>query len=120
MNGIWYIWLIVFIIIMWSNSARRVARVRAIVKANKLKRLRGEKSIMKELVMQFIGKDCVIYTMNSSSAMIDGIIAEVSEDGGAIIVENPSSKAQEIVNLDYVTRIKPIPYNKNGKRKNIW
>ncbi len=120
MESVWYLWIVVFLIIIWSNiSERRAQRARAIVRTNKLKRLKGEKSIMKELVKQFIGKDCVIYTMNASSAMADGIIVEVSEDGGAIIVEKPVSMEREIVNLDYVTRIKPIPY-KNGKRKNIW
>ena len=57
----------------------------------------------------------------NSSTIIDGIIKEVSEDGGAVLVQNiKDAESVELVNLDFVTRIKPIPYNDKGKRKSIW
>ncbi len=122
MESVIYLWIVVFLIIYMSNaSARRGQKALTIARANKIKRMRGEKNIMKELVKQFIGKDCVIYTMNSSAALVDGIIMEVSQDGGAIMVQSVKDTEDiQLVNLDYVTKIKPIPYNSKGKRKNIW
>lgn len=122
MESVIYLWIVVFLIIYMSNaSARRGQKAPTIARANKIKRMRGEKNIMKELVKQFIGKDCVIYTMNSSAALVDGIIMEVSQDGGAIMVQSVKDTEDiQLVNLDYVTKIKPIPYNSKGKRKNIW
>lgn len=71
---------------------------------------------MTELVKKFIGKECLIYTMNSSSEQISGTIGEI--DGEWITVLNANG-GQEIVNLEYVTRIREYPRNKNGKKKSV-
>ena len=71
---------------------------------------------MTELVKKFIGKECIIYTMNSSAEQISGTIGEI--DGEWITVENLNG-GQEIVNLEYVTRIREYPRNKNGKKKSV-
>ena len=71
---------------------------------------------MTELVKKFIGKECLIYTMNSTSEQIQGTIGEI--DGEWITVLNANG-GQEIVNLEYVTRIKENPRNKNGKKKSV-
>ena len=71
---------------------------------------------MKELAKRFIEKDCMIYTIASYDGSIQGVIKEV-EDGGIVILKN--SGETEIINLDYVTRIREYPRNKNGKKKSI-
>ena len=54
--------------------------------------------------------------MNSSADQVTGTITEV--DGDWITVENMTG-GQEIVNLEYVTRIREYPKNKNGKKKSV-
>ena len=71
---------------------------------------------MKELAKQFIGKECIVYTITSNDANIQGIIKEVG-DGGMIIEKNSGEK--EIINLDFVTRIREYPKKKNGKKKSV-
>jgi hypothetical protein len=69
---------------------------------------------MKELAKQFIGEECIIYTIASNDGSIQGVIKEI-EDGGMVIERN--SGGWEIVNLDFVTRIRQYPRKKNGKKK---
>ena len=71
---------------------------------------------MKELAKQFIGKDCIVYTVTSNDSSIQGVIKEV--DGGGIVLEKDSGE-REIVNLDFVTRIREYPKKKNGKKKSV-
>ena len=72
---------------------------------------------MKELAKQFIGKDCIVYTVTSTDSSIEGVIKEIA-DGGMVIEKKSGEK--EIVNLDFVTRIREYPRNKNGKKKLIF
>lgn len=70
---------------------------------------------MIELAKRFIGEDCLIYTVNSQ---VEGVIEEVTE--GGILISN-AGKNQDLINLDYVIRIRKYPLNKNGKRKSaVW
>lgn len=71
---------------------------------------------MKELAKQFIGKDCIIYTVTSNDGCIQGVIREIGDSG--MVVER-SSGEYEIVNLDFVTRIREYPRKKNGKKKSV-
>ena len=71
---------------------------------------------MKELTKQFIGKECIIYTITSNDGSVQGVIKEIN-DGGMIIERN--SGGLEIVNLDFVTRIREYPRKKNGKKKGV-
>ena len=71
---------------------------------------------MRELAKQFIGKECIIYTITSNEGNVQGVIREI-EDGGLIIERN--SGEREIVNLDFVTRIREYPRKKNGKKKGV-
>ena len=71
---------------------------------------------MRELAKQFIGEECIIYTITSNDGSVQGVIREI-EDGGLIIERN--SGEREIVNLDFVTRIREYPRKKNGKKKGV-
>ena len=71
---------------------------------------------MKELAKQFIGEECIIYTITSNDGSVQGVIKEIN-DGGIIIERNTGER--EIVNLNFVTRIREYPRKKNGKKKGI-
>lgn len=68
---------------------------------------------MYELAQNFIGKECLIYTFNSSQ--LTGVIKEVNE--GAILIENGDNL--EAVNFDFIVRIREYPRKKNGKKKSV-
>lgn len=67
---------------------------------------------MTELIKGYIGQECLIYTMNSQ---VVGVIQDAAE--GWIAVDN--GKEIEAVNLDYVTRIRPYPRGKSGRKKSV-
>lgn len=71
---------------------------------------------MKELARQLIGEECIIYTITSNDGCLQGVIKEI-DDGGMVIERN--SGEREIVNLDFVTRIREYPRKKNGKKKGV-
>ena len=101
------LWIIIFI--MFRNR-RKVAIIRKIIKKRKL----GENTEMKEFEERFIDKDCVIYSFDGNHQYV-GIIKEVTD--GAILVENGGKI--EALNLDFVSRIREYPKNKNGKKKSV-
>lgn len=71
---------------------------------------------MKELAEQFIGKDCLIYTIASNTESVKGVITEVT-DSGILVDYNGNRQA---LNLEYVIRIQEWPRNAKGKKKNIF
>lgn len=81
--------------------------------ANKIIKKKGGKGKMLELAKSFIGKDCIIYMFNDSQ--ITGVISDVS--GNALLVKRETDT--DIVNLDFVIRIREYPRGKNGKKKSV-
>ena len=55
---------------------------------------------MTELAKKFIGKKCIIYSLNDNQ--ITGVIKEVSD--GALLIENDGNL--QAVNLDFIVRIR--------------
>ncbi len=70
---------------------------------------------MKKLAQEFIGKECMVYTVASDSSSVNGMIKEIT-DSGLLIEKDGNLQA---VNLEYVTRIREWPRKKNGKKKEI-
>ena len=105
--------LLLLVIIPDIRRRRRLAAVRHILNQKKQNK---ENSEMKELAKRLIGEDCIIYTITSESGSIQGVLKEV-EDGG-LVIEKTTGET-EIVNLDFVTRIREYPRKKNGKKKSI-
>ena len=69
---------------------------------------------MKELATKFIDKECLIYSFDGSHHY-EGVIKEVTD--GGILVEKDGKI--EVLNLDFVIRIREYPRNKNGKKKSV-
>ena len=67
---------------------------------------------MVELAKNFVEKECIVYTFQSQ---ISGVIKEVSN--GAILLNNNGTV--EMINLDFVVRIREYPKKKNGKKKSV-
>ena len=80
------------------------------------KRQNKENDEMKELAKRFIGEECLIYTITSNDGSLQGVIREIGD--GGMVIEKKSGE-MEIVNLDFVTRIRQYPRKKNGKKKEI-
>lgn len=67
---------------------------------------------MKKLVERFIGEKCIITAFDSSHVCI---IKEVTD--GAVLAENNGQI--EVINLDFVLRIREYPKNKKNKEKSV-
>ena len=110
-----YWWIVVILILFWWIRKRRrtAAAVRQIQNRRK-----QNKEIMaeKELSKHFNGEESIIYTITSDDGSVQGVIKEI-DDGGMIIERN--SGEREIINLDFVTRIRQYPKKKNGKKKSV-
>lgn len=108
--------LIVAILIIFLCIRKKQQTAVAVWQIQKRRKQNKEILVMKELAKQFIGKECIIYTITSNDGSVQGVIKEIS-DGGMIIER--SSSGLEIINLDFVTRIREHPRKKNGKKKDI-
>lgn len=106
--------VVILIIFLYIRKKRRTAA--AVWKMQNRRKQNKEILVMKELAKQFIGEECIIYTITSNDGSVQGIIKEI-DDGGMIIERN--SGEREIINLDFVTRIRQYPRKKNGKKKSV-
>ena len=110
-----YLVIIAVLIIFFCIRRRRRTAAVAWQILNQRKQNK-ENVVMKELAKQFIGEECIIYTIASNDGSIQGVIKEI-DDGGMVIERN--SGGWEIDNLDVVNRIRQYPRKKNGKKKDI-
>lgn len=101
------LFILLFIVIYSSKRNEKI-----ILKQIKKMKNKEERAEMTELAKRFIGKECVISTFNSQ---VVGVIKEVTD--GAVLIEN--NENPEIINIDYIVKIKEYPRNKNGKKKII-
>lgn len=115
MSATYFVLLCFFLLCWWKSNRDKKQMAVMIERKIKFKNSKGKGDEMKELVKKFIGKDVIINTFNSQ---LDGRLLEVSEYGGAILIER-MDKQTEAVNLDYVIRLREYPTKKNGKRKEI-
>ena len=115
MDSLYLILLALFLLVIIPQimRRRRSAAIRHILNQKKLNKENGE---MKELAKRFIGEECIIYTITSNDGSVQGVIKEV--DDGGMVIEKKTGEL-EVVNLDFVTRIRQYPRKKNGKKKEI-
>ena len=71
-----------------------------------------ESHIMREAATKFVDKECLIYLLNGQ---VNGIIREVTDY--SLLIETPTDR--QILNLDFVIRIREYPKNKHGKKKSV-
>lgn len=108
MNSSYIVIFMILILVIIMSENRRKAAARRIVTSDK-KEIRIK---MKDMANKFIGKECIVYTLNSQ---LTGTVKEVGE--GALLLETKDST--EAVNFDYILRLREYPRNKNGKKKSL-
>ncbi|MGN0586503.1 MAG: DUF6897 domain-containing protein [Oscillospiraceae bacterium] len=70
---------------------------------------------MYEIIKRFIGKECIVYMMTGETSQVHGTIKDVQENWVSI----DTGFGDDVVNIDYITRVREYPRNKNGKKKAI-
>jgi ferredoxin-fold anticodon binding domain-containing protein len=95
---------------MMLRSRRRAIVLRKIIERRK----KEGNTEMKEFAERFIGKECLL-TSFDGSRQYEGTVKEVT-DGALLIEKNGNS---EVVNLDFIIRIREYPRGKNGKKKSL-
>lgn len=98
------LWFVLFVV-------RRQEKQQHIIRRIKNKR-KGKGKQMLKLAENFVGKRCLIYTFNSQ---ITGTVKEIGENG--ILIEEKDNL--QIINPDYIVRIREYPKNKKGKYKEV-
>ena len=114
MDSLYLILLALFLLVIIPRimQRRRLAAIRHILN----RKMRNKENIeMKELAKRFIGEACIIYTITSNDGSVQGVIKEI-DDGGMVIEKTGEL---EIINLDFVTRIREDPRKKNGRKKSV-
>ena len=111
MNPSTYIPIIVlFLILYFLLRSRRAIVAKKVIEKRKME----DRTEMVELAKKFIDKECVIYAFDSGHQFV-GVVKEVND--GAILLE--TNGALEVINLDFVIRIREYPRKKNGKKKSV-
>ena len=107
MNTSYIVILILIIVLCIQHRNEKVW-----IKNHILRKKRKEQTEMLELAKRFMEKECIIYTFNNQ---LEGTIKEIN--GNALLVENKGKP--EVVNLDFVVRIREYPRKKNGKKQSL-
>lgn len=108
MDNTSFIPILLLFLIIYITRQNNMAVMKKLIK----KRKTEDKAEMVEIAKTFIGKECIIYTFNSQ---ITGTVKEVTD--GAVLLENGSER--EMINFDFIVRIREYPRKKNGKKKSV-
>lgn len=108
MDSTWLVFFALFIVFVMMLRQNNLIVIRKHLRAKK------GKSNMTDMINRFIGKECLIYTC-TSGATVTGTIRSYN-DGWIEIETNGQC---DIMNCEYITRIREYPRNKNGKKKSV-
>ena len=67
---------------------------------------------MTELIKSYIDKECIIYAFETQ---ITGVIKQVTDK--AVLIE--CKDGTQVINTDFIVRVREYPRDKNGKKKSI-
>ena len=107
MNFVYYIPVFMLFLIYFLGEQKKKKTLRHIKK-----RKTEDHRKMVELAKRFLGKECLIDTIEHQ---VVGIVKEVLD--GAMLLETESG--EQVLNLDFVERIREFPRNKKGKKKKV-
>lgn len=107
------IWIAIFLPI-WISIIVNLNNKKELQKSIifRLKKKREGIRMSNEVIKNFIGKDCIISTFQTQ---VTGVIESIEDNWVIIRV----GEQIEIVNIDYISRIREYPLKKNGKKKMI-
>lgn len=103
--------IMLLFIILWNSRNDKQEIQKLIIKRISKKKVGIRK--MNEIIKEFIGKECIIYTFQTQ---IIGVIERIQDNW--IYVKSDNNV--EIINLEYISRIREYPRKKNGKKKSIF
>lgn len=100
------IWLCILLplLIAITESRRRTKLIQKRAKSRRKERSMG----MNELIQRCLGKNCILYVGGGWDSNISGVVESI--EGNWLSVR--TSKTVEVVNLDYISRIREIPEKK--------
>lgn len=110
MNVTLYLCIFLPLLLIFLNERRQ--NYQLTIQRIKRRKISKGATAMFELIQGFLGKECLLYTMNSQ---ITGTVREV-KDGW---VQLETASGIEAVNLDYVMRVREYPRDKKGRKKSI-
>ena len=114
--AIWIcIFLPLFIIFFTEHQAKKRIKQTQILKKIKIHRKKGDTN-MSEVVKRFIGKKCIIKTMNES---VTGVIEAIEDNWIVVLPAQKNIIGTEVICIDYISRIQEYPKDRNGKEKTI-
>ncbi len=70
-----------------------------------------------EMMKRFIDKEVIITTLHNDYSMLEGFVREVNENW--LVIET-ANKGLDMVNIEYIIRIREYPKKANGKKKQIF
>lgn len=114
METYYLMFIVCFLLIMQSRTRRKFISASKALRKKKENKIETEKD-MKKLAENFVGKDCLIYTLSCESSAVKGTLKEVSDT--AVLVEYKGNI--QAVNLEYIVRIREWPTNSKGKKKSV-
>ena len=106
------IFIVIFLIILPARRRRKAAAAMRLILRKK--RVKGANK-MHELLEKYVGKECTVYTLGDSN--VTGTVTALKD--GWLNIEDKLGN-EEVLNLDYIVRVREIPLNKNGKKKVIY
>lgn len=108
----WVIWYLLFIV-LFAAYAQRKRRMQQLLHKRMMQKKSGKEVWkMNELMKKYIGTEVIISTGFSSTS---GTLTKI-EDGWA---EIETSTGNEIINIEYISRIKEYPRGKKGKKSSV-
>lgn len=111
-----YIVPIMFVLffVIFARERESKAAVKRIIQRKKERR-KGGSGEMIELAKRFVGRDCIVYMYNGQQLL--GRIEEVGDSG--IMLRSEKDTVAQLVNADFILRIREHPIGKNGKKKSV-
>lgn len=104
---VFFLWIVIFIV-LYKQKNQNIKRI------IKKRKKRGNID-MSDVFNRYIGKDCLVYFSNGSSNVIECNVLSVSDNWLTVKTKD----GEEIINVDYIIRVKEHPTNKNGKKKSV-
>ncbi len=115
MQPVYYIMIMAICLSIFAYLSSRRSRIAA-VRCIQKKKHKKERVSMEALAKQFLNKKCIIYTLADTSGSVKGVIKEINDC--ALLVADAQDNLQ-VINLEYVIRIREYPKNKKGKEKSV-
>lgn len=99
-------YLPLIVVLLYGLYLRRLALLR------RIRRKKGATHMTDEILSEFIGQECIIYLY---SGQVSGVVQSVQDGWLRIRIGDDL----DLVNLEYVSRIRKYPRKKNGKKKSV-